>query len=423
MDLRSCGACTKFLSDKSAWSNQKFVANSDFSFVVVLIGSHTFHAECLETMTAEADKDEGQEPQDVHPPNSEIFSSHHVQPPEDLLTGNPIDKFLDDPNLCEDKLSEEARSEGFFETITKTMFPDVGGLGQYNTTLLSTNKTDFDNPRILPAVKSALLDLHVRYASCTAMILMQLLSTPMEKETRSSTMVDKISPGSDVIAHESPSTLSMVLPSTSFMKVGEGPKADEKFEVSPISGPNNNAATIATTTVTGFGSDKPALPNGSISNPSLFNLENKIISSAEISTSVTSSKETAKSALVFGLEKAVPSKEGGPDAPPVNFDTNQNVFKVPPIPFTTSSIVGGESSLKFGASFDSQSGGSISFTTVAGSTGSMQKVRESDGGDAETNTNTGFSVRTAELAVSSAAPASLSTPPNSIFKFGQFKSK
>lgn len=64
-----------------------------------------------------------------------------MQPPEDLLTGNPIDKFLDDPNLCEDKLSEEARSEGFFETITKTMFPDVGGLGQYNTTLLSTNKT------------------------------------------------------------------------------------------------------------------------------------------------------------------------------------------------------------------------------------------------------------------------------------------
>jgi calcineurin-binding protein cabin-1 len=52
------------------------------------------------------------------------------------LTGNPIDKFLDDPNLCEDKLSEEAGSEGFLETITKTMFPDVGGLGQYNTTLL-----------------------------------------------------------------------------------------------------------------------------------------------------------------------------------------------------------------------------------------------------------------------------------------------
>lgn len=52
------------------------------------------------------------------------------------MTGNPIDKFLDDPNLSEDKLSEEAGSDGFLETITKTMFPDAGGLGQYNTTLL-----------------------------------------------------------------------------------------------------------------------------------------------------------------------------------------------------------------------------------------------------------------------------------------------
>ncbi|CAL5205876.1 unnamed protein product [Lathyrus oleraceus] len=56
MDLQSCGACTKLLSDKSAWSNQKFVANSDLSVVAVLICGHTFHAECLETMTAEADK-------------------------------------------------------------------------------------------------------------------------------------------------------------------------------------------------------------------------------------------------------------------------------------------------------------------------------------------------------------------------------
>ncbi|KAI5446143.1 hypothetical protein KIW84_014120 [Lathyrus oleraceus] len=58
MDLQSCGACTKFLSDKSAWSNQKFVANNDLSFVAVLIRGHTFHAECLETMTAEANKPE-----------------------------------------------------------------------------------------------------------------------------------------------------------------------------------------------------------------------------------------------------------------------------------------------------------------------------------------------------------------------------
>ncbi|CAL0319261.1 unnamed protein product [Lupinus luteus] len=61
---------------------------------------------------------------------------HFPQPPEDLLAGNPIDKFLDDSDLCEDKLAEEAGSDGFPETITKTMFPDVGGLAQYKTTLL-----------------------------------------------------------------------------------------------------------------------------------------------------------------------------------------------------------------------------------------------------------------------------------------------
>lgn len=52
------------------------------------------------------------------------------------MAGNPIDKFLDDPNLCEDKLSEEAGSDIFFESITKIMFPNVGGLAQYNGTLL-----------------------------------------------------------------------------------------------------------------------------------------------------------------------------------------------------------------------------------------------------------------------------------------------
>ncbi|CBI20600.3 unnamed protein product, partial [Vitis vinifera] len=55
---------------------------------------------------------------------------HFPQPPEDVLVGNPIDKFLDDPDLCEDKLSEEAGSDGFVESIMKT-FPDAGGIKQY----------------------------------------------------------------------------------------------------------------------------------------------------------------------------------------------------------------------------------------------------------------------------------------------------
>lgn len=58
---------------------------------------------------------------------------HFPQPPDDVLTGNAIDKFLDDPNLCEDKLSEEAGSDGFFDFIMKIIFPDEGSLKKYKT--------------------------------------------------------------------------------------------------------------------------------------------------------------------------------------------------------------------------------------------------------------------------------------------------
>ncbi|XP_045819166.1 nuclear pore complex protein NUP1-like isoform X2 [Trifolium pratense] len=236
--------------------------------------------------------------------------------------------------------------------------------------------------------------------------------SPAEKETRSSTaMASKMSSGSEAIA--------LVSPSTSSVKTTEGPKVDEKFEASPISDPNyNNPATVAVaSTTTTLDSDKPALSNGSTANPSLFNFANKVISSQELTTSVASSKEITISAPVFGLEKVVPPKNAGAAAPSVNLDANQNVFKDSPSPFTASSV-GGESTLKFGASFDSNPGGSISFNTDAGSTGSMQKVCETDSGDAKTNTNTGFSARASELAVSSGVSTSLLTPPNSIFKFG-----
>ncbi|KAG9455727.1 hypothetical protein H6P81_000235 [Aristolochia fimbriata] len=50
---------------------------------------------------------------------------HFPQPPEDVLKENPIDKFLDDPNLCEDKLSELAvGSDGDMEGIISTVLPD-----------------------------------------------------------------------------------------------------------------------------------------------------------------------------------------------------------------------------------------------------------------------------------------------------------
>lgn len=183
-----------------------------------------------------------------------------------------------------------------------------------------------------------------------------------EKETKSSTVIeDKVSSGSEAIAHESPSTSSVVLPSTRFT-------IDAQAHVKTTDGGAHVKTTVATVavtapTITTFGSDKPALSNGSTANPSLFNFANKNISSAELSTSVASSKEIAKSAPVFGLEKVDPSKEAG--GPSVNFDTKQNVFKVPPIPFTASSSVGGESTPKFGASFDSQPGGSIRLVYVS----------------------------------------------------------
>ncbi|KAM7493376.1 hypothetical protein LguiB_027985 [Lonicera macranthoides] len=55
---------------------------------------------------------------------------HFPQPPEDVLSGNAIDKFLDDPDLCEDKLSEEAGSDGFLDSIMKVIYPDSGSLTQ-----------------------------------------------------------------------------------------------------------------------------------------------------------------------------------------------------------------------------------------------------------------------------------------------------
>lgn len=55
---------------------------------------------------------------------------HFTKPPDDILAGNAIDRFLDNPELCEDKLSEEAGSSGFLDTMTSIIFSDPGGLKQ-----------------------------------------------------------------------------------------------------------------------------------------------------------------------------------------------------------------------------------------------------------------------------------------------------
>ncbi|KDP34142.1 hypothetical protein JCGZ_07713 [Jatropha curcas] len=69
---------------------------------------------------------------------------HFPQPPEDVLTGNAIDKFLDDPDLCEDRLSEEAGSEGYLETITKIIFPNMESVKQDKPMLVASPEQYLD---------------------------------------------------------------------------------------------------------------------------------------------------------------------------------------------------------------------------------------------------------------------------------------
>ncbi|KAL8153939.1 hypothetical protein V2J09_011699 [Rumex salicifolius] len=50
IDLRTCGACSKLLSERA------FFVGDDVPVVAVLVCGHVYHAECLDTMTSEANK-------------------------------------------------------------------------------------------------------------------------------------------------------------------------------------------------------------------------------------------------------------------------------------------------------------------------------------------------------------------------------
>ncbi|XVE56094.1 hypothetical protein DITRI_Ditri03aG0209700 [Diplodiscus trichospermus] len=50
IDMRTCGACSKLLAERSLWSS------NEISVVAVLVCGHVYHAECLDTMTQEADR-------------------------------------------------------------------------------------------------------------------------------------------------------------------------------------------------------------------------------------------------------------------------------------------------------------------------------------------------------------------------------
>ncbi|XP_031383415.1 calcineurin-binding protein 1-like isoform X2 [Punica granatum] len=64
---------------------------------------------------------------------------HFPQPPEDVLADSVIDKFLDDADLSEDKLSEEAGSDGFLHTMTKILFSTKGSIKQYKKSLVASS--------------------------------------------------------------------------------------------------------------------------------------------------------------------------------------------------------------------------------------------------------------------------------------------
>lgn len=51
---------------------------------------------------------------------------HFPHPPEEILAENAIDKILDSPDLCEDKLPEVLGSDGNWESIMNPLFPNEG---------------------------------------------------------------------------------------------------------------------------------------------------------------------------------------------------------------------------------------------------------------------------------------------------------
>ncbi|KAG8375629.1 hypothetical protein BUALT_Bualt10G0120200 [Buddleja alternifolia] len=65
---------------------------------------------------------------------------HFPQPPDSVLVGNAIDKFLDNPELCEDELSEEAGSDGFLDSMMKIMFSENGPVKQQNASSLESSE-------------------------------------------------------------------------------------------------------------------------------------------------------------------------------------------------------------------------------------------------------------------------------------------
>ncbi|KAJ0982851.1 hypothetical protein J5N97_011106 [Dioscorea zingiberensis] len=66
---------------------------------------------------------------------------HFPQPPDEILAENAIEKFLDDPNLCEDTLAELPGSGGSQESIINVLYADGRGPESFKTS--STARPDW----------------------------------------------------------------------------------------------------------------------------------------------------------------------------------------------------------------------------------------------------------------------------------------
>lgn len=69
---------------------------------------------------------------------------HFPQPPDDVLVSNSIDKFLDDPELCEEKLSEGAGSDAFLDLTSENVFAGPGTLAQHQASSAESTEPNLD---------------------------------------------------------------------------------------------------------------------------------------------------------------------------------------------------------------------------------------------------------------------------------------
>ncbi|KAH1034944.1 hypothetical protein GLYMA_20G070600v4 [Glycine max] len=253
-------------------------------------------------------------------------------------------------------------------------------------------------------------------------------STSGKETTVSTAVADKTISAVETAVLEKPPGSSVLMPSKSFtidgkpqVRTADWSKVEKKVDVptsitSSVSDPIFKPITAASNTSLGF--NQSTTPNGSVANPPLFNFGNKVVPSMELTAADAPPQDSTKSGSLFGLEKVPLSKEPGTDAPFVNSGFNKNVGNVSQVPVTFSSSVGESAVFKFGSSSDSKPISSISSTTVAGAFDSMPKALDLDDAGAKTNIIAGFSDRSSESAVSSAALMPSLTSPANVFTFG-----